>query len=78
MGFHPSSFSALVTFKAMACNSSPRSMAKLGGDDPSRAAEIRPCTSVTVVRCPVPMLYVPVVSMGAQPARTKASTTSST
>ena len=85
MRFYPNIFfwlkmflMALAGLNAMAFHSSLRSSATLGSADPSRAADIRPCTSVRIVCCPVPMLYVPVISMGAQPARTKASTTSST
>jgi acyl dehydratase len=56
-----SSMAAFVAFNAMAFNSSPESSSALGGEAPSRTADIRPWISVRLVCRPVPMLYVPVV-----------------
>jgi hypothetical protein len=48
---------ALAAFNAMSFNSSLLCPRTLGSDAPSRTADIRLCTSVTVVCRPVPMLY---------------------
>src|SRR4051795_1481156 len=48
---------ALAAFNAMSFNSSLLCPRTLGSDAPSRTADIRLCTSVTVLCRPVPMLY---------------------